>query len=141
MSAAASQFMANLTGVKAQLKKMLAAFKKLSGWGVPAAFLSQLFASGNGGLILELASSRRQAQHAASLFGDVQNLSDQLGGKVARNQSGDQIQGVNRRLDAANKHLSEIEKHIKHIKHVGKDVGDAVNGASAAGNRGRVMVA
>lgn len=127
---AAQAFQNNLLAAQGNLRGLLAAFKKLKGWGIPAQFLSQLFASGNGGLILELASgSRGQARADAALFGNVQSLSNQLGAKVARNDLGPKI-------DRTNKRLEQIEAAIKRI---GKDVGREVSGASAAGHRGRVV--
>src|SRR5690349_20326131 len=48
-------FIDGLMGKKAELTGLLASFKTLKGWGIDPAFLTQLFSSGNGALITELA--------------------------------------------------------------------------------------
>lgn len=122
-------FFNNLHDTKTKLTDLLAAFKTLKGWGVPGAFLSQLFASGNSDLILELAGGTRgQANSAASLFGDVQSLSSQLGTQVARNQYGAQIT----RLDHK---LQQIEANTRELRNLDKKLAGAINGAVSHGQR------
>lgn len=122
-------FVSNLMDTKGRLQELLKAFRTLKGWGIPAQFLSQLFASGNSGLILELAGGTRgQAQSAVGLFNDVQSLSNQLGGQVARNQYGAQID----RLDAK---LARIDRHTSRLEHLAKDIGRELNGAVSHGHR------
>lgn len=113
----ASDFISNLLDTKGQLKELKKAFKKLVKWGVPAQFLSQLFASGNAGLILDLANgSKSTAFDAFQTFGQVTNLADSLGGEVARNQYG-------KKLDRANDHLADIRRQIKDLpKNIGKEL-------------------
>lgn len=122
-------FMNNLSDTKGRLKDLLAAFKTLKGWGIPSQFLSQLFASGNSALILELAGGTRgQATSAASLFGDVQSLSGQLGTQVASNQYGPQLTRLEDRLGS-------INQHVKRLDTLAKDIGRELNHAAAAAHR------
>ena len=122
-------FTNGLLDTRGRLKELLAAFRKLKGWGIPAQFLSQMFASGNSGLILELASgTRAQAQSDAALFGDVQSLSNQLGSNVARNQYGEQINS----LDAK---LARIVKHTAYLEHLDKRLARALNDSASKAQR------
>jgi phage-related protein len=103
------------------LGALKAAFRKLTKMGVAPAFLSQLFASGNSALILDLAAGPRwQAQQAATLFGSVNDLSSRLGNQVASNQYGP-------KLDRLEDRLSDIHKAIKLV---GRDLGRELNAAS-----------
>lgn len=125
----ASDFVSNLLDTKSQLKALKAAFKKLVHWGVPAKFLSQMFASGNGALIIDMASGPKStAFDAFQTFGQVQNLAHGLGTDVARNQYGKQLDRLGQKLD-------RIEKAISRQ---GREFGKEINGAAAAGQRGRV---
>ena len=122
-------FMNGLADKKGQLKELLKAFKKLKGWGLSSQFLSQMFASGNSALILEMAGgTKASALGSADLFGDVQSLSNQLGGRVARNQYGPQIKRLEDKLDRANKHLKSLDT-------LAKDIGRELNNAVAHGER------
>lgn len=116
-------FMANLMDTKGQLKELKSAFKKLVQWGLSPQFLSQLFSSGNGGLILDLAASgnRGWAMEAAQTFGQVQSLSNQLGGQVAQNQYGDELR----------KQTDRLERVEAAVKRVGEDVAKALNNTAA----------
>ncbi|WP_028637720.1 phage tail protein [Nocardioides sp. URHA0032] len=119
----------NLMNTKTHLKQLLRAFKKLKHWGLPSQFLSQLFASGNSDLILEMASgTQSHALADASLFGDVQSLSNQLGGQVARNQYGPQIKRLEDRLTEANRHL-------KHLDDLDKRLARAINASVSHGQK------
>lgn len=82
------------------LKGVKKALKVLRGWGIDPKFLAALFASGNAGLIMELAEGgRRQALDAAALFTDLGNLGKQLGADVARNVLGPKIDRTNQLLN------------------------------------------
>lgn len=87
----ATDFLSNLTSTSGTLSALKAAFKTLTGWGLKPEFLSQLFQSGNAGLILDLAKNKAQAVEAGSLFGGITAASNQLGGAVAGEQYGDEI--------------------------------------------------
>ncbi|WP_163168110.1 hypothetical protein [Arthrobacter sp. Alg241-R88] len=90
-----STFIDSLLTKKAELTSLLASFKTLQGWGLSPSFLSQLFASGNGALITELAGmGQAGATSAANLFGEVTSLGTQLGGAVATNELGPNIDNV-----------------------------------------------
>lgn len=122
----AGDFVSNLLGTRGQLKSLKAAFKKLLGFGVKPAFLSQLFASGNAGLILDLAAgSKAQANQAASLFGQVGSLSASLGNQVAQADIGPKIDKTNATLD-------EIAHLLKLLP---PGIGKEINGAARAGKR------
>ncbi len=117
-----ADFIANLMGKKGELAGLLASFKTLKGWGLDPAFLTQLFASGNGALIADLAGmGKAGAVEAGSLFGDVTSLSSQLGNAVAKNDP------VSDRIDITNQKLDEV---IKQLGGVGKDFGDSINSVS-----------
>ena len=122
-------FSDTLRDKKTQLTELLGAFKTLKGFGIPAQFLSQLFASGNSALILELASgSKGQAASQVSLFKDVQSLSDKLGGQVASNQYGPQI-------DRLDKSLGKVADNTKALKSLARDIARELNGAVKQGER------
>lgn len=128
-SSLADSFIDRLTGVKANLKNLSAAFKKLVKFGLDPAFLSQLFSSGNGGLILDLAGgSRADARQSAKLFGQVENLSRKLGTEVARNDPNFD------ELVKQNKTLSKIQKAIDALP---KKLGKTLNDPAVAGSKGR----
>lgn len=114
-------FISGLTGTVGNLGALKKAFKTLKGWGLSAKFLSQLFASGNSALILELAGDKALATQGAGLFSDANSLSTQLGTSVAGNQYGDKIDGTNKRLDKINERLKDLPANIgKQINKAGK---------------------
>ncbi len=120
-------FIDNLMGKKAELTSLLASFKTLAGWGLDPAFLSQLFASGNGALITELAGMGKEgAIGAATLFGEVTSLGDQLGNAVAKNDP------VSDRIDETNKQLGLVNKQLSYLA---SEIGKELNGAAAKARR------
>ena len=122
-------FIDNLMAKKGELTSLLSSFTTLKGWGLDPAFLSQLFASGNGALITELAGmGQAGAVGAASLFGDVQSLSTQLGNSVASNDP------VASRIDETNRLLEENNRQISFLA---DDIGDKLNGAAAKARRNK----
>lgn len=130
---ASSAFIENLLGTRGELSKLMAAFKKLRKWGLSAPFLSQLFASGNGGLILDLAAGgRSNAEYAESLFGQVGSLSNQLGSQVARNELGPKMDRVGDRLDDVR---AELKKTNRLLANIPKETGREINGSVRHGQR------
>jgi len=127
---ASQSFIDNLLGKKSQLTSLLAAFTTLQGWGLSPSFLSQLFASGNGALITELAGmGQAGATSAATLFGEVTALGDQLGQGVAQNDP------VATRIDETNRLLGKVDRALSFLA---DDIGKQLNGAAAkAGRRGK----
>lgn len=122
-------FIDALMGKKAELTGLLASFKTLKGWGIDPGFLTQLFSSGNGALITELAGmGQAGASSAASLFGDVTSLGQQLGNAVASNDP------VAARLDETNRLLTVVSDQLSYL---GSDIGKQLNGASAKASRGK----
>lgn len=127
-AATGADFLMGASNTSNMLENLKKAFRKLQGWGLSSQFLSQLFASGNSALILDLAGGPRStAQDSADLFGFSQSLGSQLGNQVARNQYGAQIDRLGNKLD-------RIEKAIKHV---GPDVGRAMDHAAGASARRR----
>lgn len=125
------EFFTNAIAANGRLRQLVSAFKTLRGWGLPAGFLSGLFQSGNSDLILALASGpQSQAQMAADLIGSTQSLSQQLGGQVARNQYGVQIDRLEKRLD-------RIDENTRYLRHLAKDLGHELNDAGARAGRRR----
>lgn len=124
---AGQNFIDNLMGKKAQLTGLLASFKTLQGWGIDPGFLSQLFASGNGGLITELAGmGQTGAMDTAALFGEVNALGAQLGNAVAANDP------ISDRIDETNKLLTTVTKQLDYL---GSDIGKELNQAAAKAHR------
>lgn len=122
-------FLQSLLGKQGDLKGLKAAFAKLRGYGVSPAFLSQLFASGNSALILDLAAGEKsQANLAASLFNDTNTLAGSLGNQVARADVGPKI-------DRTNAELAQMNRSIKQLA---GDLADAINDAAVKGKKGRV---
>lgn len=112
------------------LRQLKQAFTRLRRFGLGEQFLSSLFASGNTGLILELASgSRSDARQAQSLFSQTNSLADQLGNTVGRNQFGDDLERLGDKLDGA---LRRLEKATKAV---GRDVGREINKSATKGRR------
>lgn len=110
------------------LRGLRQAWRKLSGWGIGSGFLSNLFASGNGGLILDMAAGTKgDAKQAAWLSNQVGSMSKSLGNKVAANEYGDDIR-------EGNKLLRDIKKLLGDLP---KDFGDEVNGAVRSGQSRR----
>jgi hypothetical protein len=125
-SETAGGFISNLLDTKGQLQGLKDAFAKLIGWGLKPEFLSQLFQSGNGGLILDLAAGGKdQAAQANALFGDVTSLSNSLGASVADAKFGDRIDGVRQEI-------RELRKDLKdHPERMGREI----SGAARRGHR------
>lgn len=124
---AAQSFVAYLTGKKGQLTGLLASFKTLSGWGIDPKFLTQLFASGQGGLITELAGMGQSgAMSTAALFSEVSSLGDQLGTAVATNDP------VTSEIQITNQKLDQV---IDALSYLGSDIGKELNQASANAQR------
>lgn len=124
---ASQNFIDGLMGKKAELSGLLASFNTLKGWGVAPGFLTQLFASGNGALITELAGMGQEgALSTASLFGEVTNLSSQLGTAVASNDA------VATELATANTTLVEIRDALSYL---GGDIGKELNQAASKAQR------
>lgn len=124
---ASQSFIDNLMGKKSQLTSLLAAFTTLQGWGLSPSFLSQLFASGNGALITELAGmGQAGATSTATLFGEVTALGDQLGQSVAQNDP------VATRIDETNRLLGKVDRALSFLA---DDIGDRLNGAAAKAGR------
>lgn len=125
----AGDFIANLTAKKGELQGLLASFATLKGWGVPGAFLSQLFASGNGALITELAGmGQAGAVSTANLFGEVTSLGDQLGNSVASNDP------VAARIEETNKELRQVNRQLEFLA---GDIGKELNEAASRAQRNR----
>lgn len=120
-------FIDSLMGKKAELTGLLASFNTLKGWGVDPAFLTQLFSSGNGALITELAGmGQAGAVSTASLFGEVTSLGNQLGNAVASNDP------VAAEMQTANATLVRIEAALSYL---GSDIGKALDGAASKAQR------
>ncbi|NUR07707.1 MAG: hypothetical protein HOQ45_11950, partial [Nocardioidaceae bacterium] len=90
------------------------------GWGLSPQFLSSLFQSGNGALILDLAGSKAQARQASAIYGQVNTLATRLGSSVATEVYGPQIV---RRLD-------DLTKAVNRLPH---GLGREINGAASKG--------
>lgn len=124
----AFEFMNKLTNTRYDLTQLKAAFKKLRGWGMSPEFLSQLFSSGNSGLILDLAAGpRSQARQSQALFGEVNALGASLGTAVAQNDLGPEIRGVRQ----------EIRDLRKDIAKLPRGIGREINGAATRGQKDR----
>lgn len=118
-STTAGDFITSLTAKKAELTQLMAAFKTLRGFGLSAAFLSQLFANGGAPLILDLANSGQgAATQAAALFGDVTQLGSQLGDAVGQNDVGAKISETNHLLrqliKATGQQAVELAQAVQH---------------------------
>ncbi len=121
-------FLKNLITQRSGLQSLKVAFKKLLGYGLSPQFLSQLFASGNGALILDLAAGPKStALQGQQLFGEVNALGQSLGSAVARNEFGPEIDRVVNKLD-------RIEKTLRTLP---KDFGREINGAATNGHKNR----
>ena len=119
-------FIATLTAKRAELASLLTSFATLRGWGLSPAFLSQLFASGNGALITELAGmGQAGAVATGSLFGEVSSLGSQLGNAVAQNDMGP-------RIDETNRQLSQVNAQLAYLA---DDIGKALDGAASKARR------
>lgn len=119
-------FSTGTTGV-ASMKAVLAAFKKLRTMrGVSKNFLSDLLASGNTNLVLQLAGSDAgTVRNASRIYGQTNQLSDRLGQTVARNQYGGQLKDIRGELKEANRHLDKLADRL----------GDKINGAARDGRK------
>lgn len=126
-SSIGKNFIDGLTSKKSELTGLMASFNTLKGWGVSPAFLTQLFTSGNGALITELAGmGQAVALDTANLFGDVTNLSNELGTAVAGNDS------VAAEMKIANEQLGQI---VQAISYLGAEFGQELNQAAAKAQR------
>lgn len=126
----AGGFIQGLTGTRGQLTGLLAAFKELVKDGWKPALLSQLFQSGNGALILDLAKAdRATSMQAAGLLGGVNSLSMQLGTAVAQNEVGGKLDKIERQLDQIRKNTHDGPNRT------GAAVGREINGAVRRGRR------
>lgn len=122
-STVGQNFIAGLMSKKGELTGLLASFKTLVGWGVPSSFLSQLFASGNGGLITELAGmGQAGAVSTANLFGEVTSLGAQLGSAVATNDYGPNIDKTTAEIKELRKDIADLPK--KTGKETAKEMGN-----------------
>jgi hypothetical protein len=107
----AGDFLSGLTTSRLNVAAISRAFHKLEKWGLKPEFLAQLFQSGNGALILDLASgTRRDAINAGIEFGAIQSLSNQLGGAVARDSIGPRIDRTHARLERIEKAIDRLPK-------------------------------
>lgn len=110
-STVGQNFINSLMSKKGELTSLLSSFNTLKGWGISPAFLSQLFASGNGALITELAGmGQAGATGAANLFGEVTSLGSQLGGAVATNDFGPNIDKVGNEIKELRRELKDAPK-------------------------------
>jgi phage-related protein len=126
-----SNFTKQLSDTHGTLGQLTAAFQKLKKWGLGPKFLSQLFQSGNTGLILEMASGDKGAALSdQQLFNQNTTLANQLGASVANNQFGQQINVSKRQLD-------RLERIDKHIQELDKKFADRINKATVTAKRGR----
>lgn len=122
-------FIAGLTAKKSQLTGLLSSFNILKGWGIDPKFLTQLFASGQGELITELAGmGQTGAMSTASLFGDVVKLGNQLGTAVAGNDP------VSLEIQKTNELLGDV---IDAIGYLGSEFGQQLNEAAAKARRNK----
>lgn len=113
-STVGQNFIAGLMSKKAELTGLLSSFKTLVGWGVPGSFLSQLFASGNGALITELAGmGQAGAVSTANLFGEVTSLGAQLGSAVATNDYGPDIREQTAAIKELRKDIAKLPKAVE----------------------------
>lgn len=124
-------FIDNLLSKKANLQGLLTSFKTLTGWGLDPGFLSQLFASGNGALITELAGmGQAGAVSTAGLFGEVVDLGAQLGNAVAQNDP------VASAIATTNTKLDEVTGQLKFLNaNIDKKLGEAVKKGAREGTR------
>ena len=126
----ASQFVTDLLGTKGTLSKLSDAFKTLIKQGLNPKFLYDLFQSGNAGLILDLAANPALASQAGSLFGDINQLSTELGQSVAgATPEGKAIQNQTARLE------KKLDQLIHHVDRIAPDTGREINGAASNGRR------
>lgn len=128
--ATASEFVSNLLGTQGQLTGLIGAFKTLIGQGLNPKFLYGLFQSGNAGLILDLARNRDLAAQAGGLFGEINQLSTQLGTAVAgATPEGKELLGQIKRLEKEQKETNRL------LKDLPPKVGDQINAAARSGRR------
>lgn len=123
----ATDFLTGLTSTRLNIAAITRAFHKLARWGLPPNFLAQMIQSGNGALILDLANGARvDARNAATEFGAIQSLSNQLGGAVARDSYGPRIDRISKQLDDL----------TRAVKQQGREFGRELNKVGvAAGQR------
>lgn len=121
-------FIRNLTSSYFQLKELSAAFATLRGYGIPSAFLARLFASGNAGIILDLAKDQGMAQQAASILNGIDMQAAGLGSAVATAEYGAELQKQTTRLD-------RIEQNTRALQTLSRDLSKALSAAVSAGQR------
>lgn len=124
-------FVDGLMAKRSELTGLLSSFNVLKGWGIDPAFLTQLFASGQGAVITELAGmGQAGAVNAAGLFGEVISLGDQLGTAVAANDP------VAAEMVTANKKLSEVVLALGYLNtNLDKKLSAAVERGAEKGTR------
>lgn len=132
-ASAGQNFVSNLLAKRGELASLLTAFKTLKGWGMKPEFLSQLFASGNGALAIDIAAlGKTGALEAGSLFGEVTSLGQQLGAAVAKNDPiSAEIKKTNKKLD---KVIAALEAGPENT---GAAVGRVINSVAADAARGK----
>jgi len=121
----ARDFLSNLTNTGGTVAKLTAAFKTLLGWGWKPEALSQMFQSGNGALILDLAANKGLATQAASQFQAVQSGLNALGQQV----------GVATVTVGERQTIKKLDDLIRVMQHLGIDVADALDGVTAKKTR------
>lgn len=127
----ASSFVQGLQGNVGNLYALRAALKKLRGYGLSGNFLAQLFASGNTGLILDLAAgSQNQARLAQATLERSTRLAQSLGTGVADARYGKQ-------LDKQIDELKSIRKELEPLRTLAGDLSKAINKAAGDGQRRR----
>ncbi|MCM0618779.1 phage tail protein [Nocardioides bruguierae] len=120
----AGEFIRQSRDAIGSLRHIRAAWRKLTSWGINPEFLSQLFASGNGALIIDMAKgSRKGARTAARLSRQVGQLAGGLGNQVATERYGP-------KLDKTNQLLADVRGLIKGLPSV-KDLTAFTKGARA----------
>lgn len=121
-------FIGGLTSKYFELKELSAAFATLRGYGIPSAFLARLFASGNAGIILDLAKDQGMAQQAASILGGIDMQAAGLGSAVASAEYGAELQKQTTKLD-------RIEQNTRALQTLSRDLSKALSAAVSAGQR------
>ena len=121
-------FLSGLVSGYNNLRAVTDAFGVLREWGIPSSFLARLFASGNTGLILDLAKDQGMAQSAVNILGGIDKAAAGLGDTVARDEFG-------KELREANRELREIKQNTRALQTLSRDLGQALNAAVAAGQR------
>jgi hypothetical protein len=90
--------LSNLHSTSGSLSQLIPAFKTLKKWGWKPGILAALFQSGGPDLIIELANNQGEANEALGLFGGITKMSNRLGGLVATDVYGNQIDAAQNQL-------------------------------------------